>query len=184
MNKFEELATEVAKLVATKQVAYGDSFGKAGTCLRQMFPNGIKPGQYDDLLTIARIIDKLFRIASNPEAFGENPYKDICGYALLGMNRYNEVKKNDYEEQPSNSRVVGKVRKYIREQLFLSKELAPKTALYTLLEDMKPNSKHSHRIYRNLSPSTKSNYYNDSISVIMSAYKIEIKKLFNYEFPN
>jgi hypothetical protein len=63
----------------TSERAYGDSFGRSGECLRQMFPEGIQPNQYDDLLTIARILDKLFRIANNPTAFDENPYRGYCG---------------------------------------------------------------------------------------------------------
>jgi len=89
MSNFAEIGEEVGKLVHDKRLAYGDSFGRSGECLRQMFPKGIKPNQYDDLLTIARILDKLFRIASDPTAFDENPYQDIVGYGLLGMNRHN-----------------------------------------------------------------------------------------------
>jgi len=88
MNNFSEIGDQVGKLVSDKQLAYGDSFGRSGECLRQMFPDGIKTEQYDDLLTIARILDKLFRIANNPNAFDENPYQDIVGYGLLGMNRH------------------------------------------------------------------------------------------------
>ena len=87
---FNKIGEEVGKLVSEKQKAYGDSFGRSGECLRQMFPKGIKPSQYDDLLTIARILDKLFRIANDPEAFSENPYQDIVGYGILGMNRHDE----------------------------------------------------------------------------------------------
>jgi hypothetical protein len=87
---FSEVGQAVGKIVKEKQEAYGDSFGRSGECLRQMFPQGIKPDQYDDLLTIARILDKLFRIASDPEAFEENPYQDIVGYGLLGMKRYDK----------------------------------------------------------------------------------------------
>ena len=85
---FGKTGQEVGNLVSEKQKAYGDSFGRSGECLRQMFPDGIKPHQYDDLLTIARILDKLFRIANDPEAFSENPYQDIVGYGLLGMRRH------------------------------------------------------------------------------------------------
>lgn len=92
MNNFSEIGYDVGSLVSDKQRAYGDSFGRSGECLRQMFPDGIKTDQYDDLLTIARILDKLFRIANNPNAFDENPYQDIVGYGLLGMNRH-KVKK-------------------------------------------------------------------------------------------
>ena len=87
-NDFEKMGELVGKIVKEKQVAYGDSFGRSGECLRQMFPDGIKPEQYDDLLTIARMLDKLFRIATDPAAFDENPYQDIVGYGLLGMKRH------------------------------------------------------------------------------------------------
>jgi len=86
-QKFISNAIEVATLVEEKQKAYGDSFGKSGECLRQMYPNGIKPEQYDDLLTIARILDKLFRIANDKDAFEEDPWRDILGYSLLSMTK-------------------------------------------------------------------------------------------------
>ena len=89
---FANIGEEVGKLVSDKQKAYGDSFGRSGECLKQMYPNGIQPHQYNDLLTIVRILDKLFRIANDPEAFEENPYQDIVGYGLLGMSRHNESK--------------------------------------------------------------------------------------------
>ena len=88
-NVYKALGQQIGDLVYEKQQAYGDSFGRSGDCLRQMFPNGIQPNQYDDLLTIARMLDKLFRIANNPDAFEENPYEDIVGYGLLGVNRHN-----------------------------------------------------------------------------------------------
>ena len=97
MSDFAKIGNKVGKLVSDKQRAYGDSFGRSGECLRQMFPEGIKPNQYDDLLTIARILDKLFRIANNPTAFDENPYQDIVGYGLLGMNRHNSSNSSELD---------------------------------------------------------------------------------------
>jgi hypothetical protein len=47
----------------------------------------VKPEQYGDLLAITRVIDKLFRLATKKNAFGESPWRDICGYALLGIAR-------------------------------------------------------------------------------------------------
>lgn len=78
---------EVINTVIDKQEAYGDSFGQMGKVLRVLYPQGIKPEQYDDMLAVTRIQDKLFRIANKKEAFGESPYKDICGYGLLGLVR-------------------------------------------------------------------------------------------------
>ena len=64
MNKYQELGNQVGELVGHKQEAYGDAFNKAGRCLEQLFPDGIKKEQYTDLLCIVRILDKLFRVAN------------------------------------------------------------------------------------------------------------------------
>jgi len=87
---YQNLAETIANLVDAKQAAYGDAFNKAGKCLEQLFPNGVKKEQYTDLLCIVRILDKLFRIANEPDAFGESPFGDIVGYGLLGMKRHAE----------------------------------------------------------------------------------------------
>ena len=81
---YERLGAEIGSMVDTKQKAYGDSFGMSGAVLKILYPNGVSVDQYDDMLAIARIVDKLFRIATDKEAFGENPFRDIAGYGLLG----------------------------------------------------------------------------------------------------
>lgn len=85
VESFEEIASRIAKLVGEKQAAYGDSFGKSGDVLRILYPNGIPAAQYDDALCVTRILDKLFRIATDKDALGESPYGDIAGYGLLGV---------------------------------------------------------------------------------------------------
>lgn len=87
MTDYESLGKEIGAVVQQKQLAYGDSFGKSGAVIRQLYPDGIKPEQYDDALCVVRIVDKLFRIATSKDAFGESPYVDLCGYALLGAAR-------------------------------------------------------------------------------------------------
>ena len=91
-NEFEQLGREIGSLVDQKQKAYGDSFGRSGKMLRVLYPDGIAPGQYDDALAIVRIVDKLFRVANNRDAFGESPGRDISGYGML-MARMHEVEK-------------------------------------------------------------------------------------------
>ena len=81
------MGQKIGELVEEKQAAYGDSFGKAGNILRELYPDGIRPEQYDDALCIVRIVDKLFRIATDKDAFGESPYRDIAGYGILGAFR-------------------------------------------------------------------------------------------------
>jgi hypothetical protein len=96
MRDYVKTATEIGKLVTVKQEAYGDSFSKSEEIIKILFPNGVKPENYRDLLTITRIIDKLFRIATRKNAFGESPYRDIAGYALLGI-------VSDLEEEKKNT---------------------------------------------------------------------------------
>ena len=80
-------ARDIAFLVMGKQKAYGDSFGKSGNILKELYPAGIMPHQYGDALTVVRIIDKLFSIATKKNAYGESPWKDIMGYALLAATK-------------------------------------------------------------------------------------------------
>ena len=92
-NKYEQIGQEIGKLVDQKNAAYGSSFAEAHKILSVLYPNGIKPEQYTDALAIVRVLDKLFRIANQKNAFGESPWKDIAGYAILG------VANNEKEEK-------------------------------------------------------------------------------------
>jgi hypothetical protein len=84
---YTEIGTQIGALVERKQVAYGDSFGKSGAVMRLLYPDGIPPEKMDDALTVVRVIDKLFRIATARDAFGESPWRDIAGYAVLSARR-------------------------------------------------------------------------------------------------
>jgi hypothetical protein len=84
---FTELAQSVGALVEEKNRAYGNSFDKTGHFFRLLFPDGIRPEQYEDALCLVRMFDKMQRIATAPGAFGEDPYQDLVGYALLGLRR-------------------------------------------------------------------------------------------------
>ena len=84
-NKYKKIALEIGDLVQEKNDAYGDSFGQACKILEVLYPNGIKPNQYRDALAVTRVIDKLFRLANKKDAFGESPWRDICGYSILGV---------------------------------------------------------------------------------------------------
>lgn len=89
-GKYQELANEIGALVDAKNHAYGNSFAQTGEFLKFLYPDGIPVEKYDDMLCIVRIFDKLKRIATKKDAFGESPYKDIVGYALLGTQKDNE----------------------------------------------------------------------------------------------
>ena len=81
--KYEEKGTQIGALVDQKNMKYGDSFAKSGDIIRIFYPKGIEPSQFDDVLALTRILDKMFRIATDKNAFGESPWQDIAGYAIL-----------------------------------------------------------------------------------------------------
>ena len=97
MKTYERIGSEIGKLVQEKNEAYGDSFGQACKILEVLYPNGVAPTQYRDALAITRVIDKLFRLANKKDAFGESPWRDICGYAILGVAN-DEFEKTEEEE--------------------------------------------------------------------------------------
>lgn len=92
MNKYEKLGAEVGRICDEKNRAYGSSFHKAGEVMRILYPSGVQPEQLDDALTIVRMLDKLFRIATDRDALGESPYSDLLGYSLLALDRVNANK--------------------------------------------------------------------------------------------
>lgn len=85
MNRYAQEAINLAELITSKQIAYGDSFGQSGRIMEVLYPKGILPEQYGDALAVIRVIDKLFRIANKKYASAENPWQDIAGYALLSI---------------------------------------------------------------------------------------------------
>ena len=84
-KNFTVIGGQIGKLVQEKQVAYGDSYGKSGEVLKVLYPDGVRVDQYPAFLAVTRVIDKLFRVATKKDAFGESPWRDIAGYALLGI---------------------------------------------------------------------------------------------------
>lgn len=85
MRSYKEIAVGVAELVEYKSKQYGDSFGRSGDIIRILYPNGIMPEQYDSVLTLIRMIDKMFRMVYGND--DENSILDIMGYALLAAKR-------------------------------------------------------------------------------------------------
>ncbi len=101
-KKLSEYAKEIGNLVEEKDKAYGNAFDKASDFLKVLYPNGVTPEQYGDMLCMVRIFDKQMRIATSKNALNESPYFDIAGYALLGCrktDRENENKKTTVLER-------------------------------------------------------------------------------------
>ena len=92
MKSLKQLSLELGSLLEEKNKAYGSAFSKSSEILKILYPDGIQPDQYTDLLLTTRILDKLFRIATDKSAFNEEPWKDIAGYGILGI--YKEQKED------------------------------------------------------------------------------------------
>ena len=94
-----DIAKEVGDLCAAKNQAYGSSFETSAEFLRLLYPNGIQPEQYLNVLLLARIYDKLGRIATDQYAFDEDPFKDLVGYGILGtLARRNAKHEAEHED--------------------------------------------------------------------------------------
>ena len=105
---YKRIGTDIGMLVDSKNAAYGDSFRESGKVIRIIYPNGINSEQCDEALVMVRIIDKLFRIANKKDAFGENPWMDIAGYAILmcrvlngGPEINDNTCKSDQQNEPA-----------------------------------------------------------------------------------
>jgi hypothetical protein len=84
---YEETGRKIGAIVDQKNEAYGDSFAKCPQYLKILYPDGIKPDQYQDALALIRDFDKSMRIATNRDAMGENPWSDKAGYAILSVGK-------------------------------------------------------------------------------------------------
>lgn len=84
-KNFVDIGNEIGLLLREKNAAYGNAFEESEKVIRVLFPEGVPPEKYQDFLTITRIIDKLFRIATDKNAFNEDPWRDIAGYAILSL---------------------------------------------------------------------------------------------------
>tara|TARA_R110000782_G_scaffold102791_7_gene190222 strand:+ start:7699 stop:8304 length:606 start_codon:yes stop_codon:yes gene_type:complete len=84
---YSQIGNDIGELVAEKQISYGDSFGRSGAMLKILYPEGVPVEKLEDVLVIARVLDKIFRIATDNDQQGEDPWSDVAGYALLAIKR-------------------------------------------------------------------------------------------------
>ena len=105
-SEYYTLAFKIAGILEEKRKAYGPSFESAGKILAILYPDGIHPNQYGDILCVIRITEKLFRIATDKDAFGESPYEDLAGYSILGaVNDHRKNNKSEIPEAPKGPRL-------------------------------------------------------------------------------
>lgn len=111
---FKGIGTSIGELVASKNRAYGDSFAHSGEILKLLFPNGVPVEQYTVVLALVRILDKIFRLATNPTYNSENCWHDIAGYCIL-MSGYEKQKEKKEDPNANNRPTVAEIPSKIRE---------------------------------------------------------------------
>jgi hypothetical protein len=82
----------IGAIVDQKNEAYGDAVNKTAQIMEILYPNGIPKESYKNVLLITRVVDKLCRIATDQDAFGENPWDDVAGYGIRGALRESKRK--------------------------------------------------------------------------------------------
>lgn len=87
-DRFKQIAKEIGEITAEKNEAYGDAATGVAEIMLILYPDGVLSGDYGDQLLLVRILDKVCRIARGDKgSFGESPYRDIAGYAILGVEK-------------------------------------------------------------------------------------------------
>jgi hypothetical protein len=89
MKTYQQISTELVGLLEEKRKAYGDGFDGVPEILKILYPEGVQPEHYQDLLTLTRILDKIYRISNNDTT--EDPWFDIAGYCFLTMRKRTET---------------------------------------------------------------------------------------------
>ena len=105
-QKIEQICNDLSKLLQEKNAAYGSSFLESSKFLEILFPNGIPKEKYKDVLLLARMFDKMMRIANQKDAFNEDPFMDLAGYAILGClddNNKEDGNNCEFREHPNRS---------------------------------------------------------------------------------
>ncbi len=94
-SKYITIGRKLGEIVALKQCSYGDSIPKTVKFLQDQYPDGIPVDKYLTVIIQIHAYEKLSRATSQPEAFDENPFKDLAGYCLLRL----EIDEREIEKQ-------------------------------------------------------------------------------------
>ena len=129
-GKFKALAERIGQLVDEKNQAYGNSFDDCGQFLKLLYPNGIPTDKFGDMLCIVRIFDKLKRIATKKDAFGESPYGDIVGYGLLGLEKDERGHKDLERLQARLEEMAARVDAVEKEEKVSYEDEAPSASIW------------------------------------------------------
>jgi len=82
-GKFEKLGQEAGAMVERRHAKHGDTYARAGSAMRLLFPKGIPSEQMNNALFLSRIWDQMVK-ASQDEGT-ESPYNEILLLSLEAL---------------------------------------------------------------------------------------------------
>lgn len=91
-STYKQLGEQIGALVDEKRIAYGDSTSKVAACLRILYDGDVPADQIEIAALVIRDLDKTARIVANNDPFGESPWLDKVGYAMIGARLHEERK--------------------------------------------------------------------------------------------
>lgn len=100
----KKLFEEIENVFVEKQSKYGQVDVKIKNMLKELYPNGVKPEQYNEFMNVLKMLEKISRLTNeNIDIKGKSDaLVDLAGYAMLG------VKKMGEQSEPTTepSRIV------------------------------------------------------------------------------
>ena len=93
-DKILAISAELGPFLVSKNEAYGDATRRIVTVLEAFYPAGIPRDQIENAYYMIQILNKLSRVAQNNDPFGEDPWLDSAGYAVLAHAK-RELKRSE-----------------------------------------------------------------------------------------
>lgn len=106
--RLASLASDIGSLLQRKNIQNYHSFEKTPEILKLLYPKGVQPDQYENLLFLVRILDKVNRVAAagqkgqHIQDVEDTTLVDIAGYAILAQT-LREGKKLDEKEKQAKA---------------------------------------------------------------------------------
>ena len=96
---------DIEKLYIEKQSIYGHVDKKILECIKQFYPDGIPVASYEEFTTVSKLLEKISRL-TNPNITRSakvDAYRDIAGYAILGVEKDEGVVLEEVPTNPTNT---------------------------------------------------------------------------------
>jgi len=108
-DRFLDLGNGIGELLAEKRRAYGDNFERSVRFIADLYPKGVPPEAYPQLLPLIRMLDKISRVAQISQdrtgSFKEglkDAWRDMAGYSVLVLEMLVRLEEAEAAPQSGN----------------------------------------------------------------------------------